>query len=115
MATLQVALDSGAYAPLAFDSSGKFSSLTTLPLDDTADGKHTLHFKGADKAGNASAITDYSFTLEVCPAWEIFTDWTAGQDGGSGAGQGVADVPSCGATLHEGNSFDVTLRKTFRP
>jgi RHS repeat-associated protein len=110
VASLVGAVDGGAFAPVAFDASGNFSFTTALPLDDTADGPHVVHFQATDRAGNVSSMTDLPFTLEVCPPWEQFGDWRPGQDGGSATGHGRVVIPSCHATLYEGDSFDVTLR-----
>src|SRR5207237_8313915 len=49
--------------PLAVDASGNFSFATTLPLDGTADGTHTVHLRATDNAGNVSEISSFIFTL----------------------------------------------------
>src|SRR5262249_10791192 len=63
VAALQAALDGGSFAAVAFDPSGNFNLTTSLPLDQTADGAHTLHLSATDRAGNVSALADLSFTL----------------------------------------------------
>lgn len=74
VAALTAAIDAGAFASIAFDASGNFSFATTLSLDGTADGPHTVRFKATDKAGNTSVPTDFSFTLDtVAPAVTIST------------------------------------------
>jgi RHS repeat-associated protein len=113
VASLEEALDGAAFAPLSFDGAGNFSLTTNLPLDGTADGPHTVHLLATDRAGNLSPVSDLPFTLTTIPPWERFGDWTPGQTGGSPAGHGTVDLPARGATLHEGDSFDVTLRHTF--
>jgi Bacterial Ig domain len=113
VASLQAAVDNGPYQAVSFDAAGNFSFTSALPLDGTADGSHTIHFVGTDRVGNVSGPTDVAFTLETCPPWEMFQDWTPGQMGGSPTGHGTVDIPDCGATLHEGDSFDVTLSHPF--
>jgi RHS repeat-associated protein len=110
VASLAAAVDTGAFAPVALDGAGDFSFTPTLPVDGSADGPHVVHFQAADRAGNVSAVTNLPFTLGTCSASGQFGGWTAGQTGGSAAGHGTVDLPSCGATLHEGDSFAVTLR-----
>jgi RHS repeat-associated protein len=110
VASLAAAVDTGAFAPVALDAAGDFSFTPTLPLDGSADGPHEVHFQAADRAGNVSAVTNLPFTLGMCSASGQFGGWTAGQTGGSAAGHGTVDLPSCGATLHEGDSFAVSLR-----
>jgi RHS repeat-associated protein len=113
VSSLSEAVDDGPFVNVPFDGAGDFSITTAFPLDGTADGKHVIHFQASDRAGNVSAATDYTFDLETCPPSERFGDWVQGQDGGSAAGHGYVDIPDCGATMHEGDSFDVTLRRTF--
>jgi hypothetical protein len=64
VASLQAALDGGAFAPVSFDTSGNFSLATALALDHSADGPHTEHLKATDRAGNVSTL-DFSFTLDT--------------------------------------------------
>jgi hypothetical protein len=65
LATLTAAVDSGSFSNVSFNNSGGFTFTTALPLDGTADGSHTVHFKATDKAGNMSVVTDYTFTLDT--------------------------------------------------
>ena len=106
VASAEAALDGGAFAPLSLDTAGHFAFTTNLPLDDTADGTHTVHFRAADRAGNVSAVTDFAFNLETCAA---LTNAVVAQSCGSPAGQGSVTINDCDATLREGDSFDVTL------
>ena len=106
VASAEAALDGGAFAPLSLDTAGNFAFTTNLPLDDTADGPHTVHFRATDRVGNVSATTDFPFTLETCLG---FGNATVAQSGGSPAGQGSVTISGCDATLREGDSFDVTL------
>lgn len=64
IATLQAALDGGAFAPVSFGAGGSFNFATALPLDHTADGTHTEHLKATDNAGNVSFF-DVAFTLDT--------------------------------------------------
>jgi hypothetical protein len=54
VAALQEQIDSGAFQPVAFDSSGHFAFATTLPLNGSADGLHTVHVQAVDAVGNLS-------------------------------------------------------------
>jgi YD repeat-containing protein len=65
VASLQAAVDAGAFAPVAFDAAGNFQLTTALPLDGSADGGHTVRLEAADRAGNASAPVDVTFTLNT--------------------------------------------------
>src|SRR5207248_961574 len=64
VASLQAALDGGAFVPVGLDGSGNFGFPNALPLDHTADGPHTEHLKATDRAGNVS-LFDVSFTLDT--------------------------------------------------
>src|SRR5262249_57640515 len=61
--SLEAARDGGAYAAVSLDASGNFSFATTLATDGSADGAHTEHLKGTDKAGNVVTV-DVTFTLD---------------------------------------------------
>lgn len=111
---LKAQVDAEPFSSVSFDASGSFTFTTNLPLDGSADGPHTIHLRATDSAGNTSGSSDLPFTLEACDPTTDFTDWTVQQVGGSSAGKGSVDLPDCaGATLHEGDSFNVTLRKTL--
>jgi|CXWL01.1.fsa_nt_gi hypothetical protein len=64
VASLQAKLDSGAFAPVTFSSLGTFSLPTTLVLDGTADGIHTLTFQATDNQANSSTVF-FNFTLDT--------------------------------------------------
>src|SRR5262249_23080309 len=64
VASLQAALDGGAFAAVGLGAGGAFNFATALPLDHTADGPHTAHLKAADRAGNVSFF-DVLFTLDT--------------------------------------------------
>src|SRR5439155_26713648 len=61
--SLQAKVDSGPLSNVAFDASGNYSFVTNLAQDGSADGSHTVHLRGTDRAGNGSSFTDVSFTL----------------------------------------------------
>lgn len=66
LATVQAQVDSGPFVDLAFDpATGAFSLPTTLPLDGSADGLHTVRVRATDRAGNVSAAAEVSFTLST--------------------------------------------------
>ncbi len=62
VASLVVSIDGGPGLSVAYNPSGSFSYTTTLPLDGSADGSHTLAFKATDAAGN-STVADVTFKL----------------------------------------------------
>ncbi|WP_165228130.1 putative Ig domain-containing protein [Aquisphaera insulae] len=76
VASLQVALDGGAYAAVPFDASGHFAVAAGLAVDGSADGPHTFHVKATDLAGNTSAVTDVPFTLKTAATGETLTERT---------------------------------------
>jgi hypothetical protein len=61
------ALDGGDTMPLAFDSNGNFSFLTSLLLDGSNDGSHTVEFLATDGAGRTSDPVAFPFTLDTRP------------------------------------------------
>jgi hypothetical protein len=65
LVSLELQLD-GPFEPIPFDSNGNFSTLTTLPLDGSADGPHTVTVQAVDAAGNAATVSS-SFTLITVP------------------------------------------------
>ena len=63
VATLEVALDGGAFAAIPFAAStGDFQYTTNLPLDGSSDGLHTIQFRAANLAGNVATAQE-TFTL----------------------------------------------------
>lgn len=74
VASLEVQVDSGAFVAAPFDAQGNFSVPTAFAVNGTADGVHTLRFRAADFEGNASSLTEFSFTLDtVAPALVVTT------------------------------------------
>jgi hypothetical protein len=72
VALLQAAVDSGAFANVTTDAEGNFTFNTALVLDGSADGRHTVHLRAADNAGNVSGVTNLAFTLDTqAPAVSI--------------------------------------------
>src|SRR5262249_54577573 len=67
LARVQEQLDGGTFAVVPFDASGNFSFTTTLALDGTEDGSHTVQVRATDNAGNLSALAVYTFTLNTQP------------------------------------------------
>jgi hypothetical protein len=64
--SLQAQVDSATPASATFDTAGHFSFTTTLALDGSADGNHTVHFQATDQAGKV-ASTAVSFMLDSRP------------------------------------------------
>jgi hypothetical protein len=66
VASLQASLDGGAPVAVAVDGDGTFALPTTLPLDGSADGAHTLSFVATDSDGLQGAQA-FSFALATRP------------------------------------------------
>ena len=64
VAVLQAKLDNGAFAPVTVSPTGTFSLPSTLALDGTADGAHTLTFQATDNQNNLSTVM-FTFTLDT--------------------------------------------------
>ncbi len=72
VASLTAAVDGGPAVPVSFNSLGRFVFSTSLPLDQTADGMHTVSFVAVDASGNLSDSTPFMFTLDtVAPTLNI--------------------------------------------
>src|SRR5262249_31144563 len=71
--SLTVRLDNAPSAPLSYDGFGNFSVTTTLPLDGTRDGTHTLHFYASDDLGDPPGSATFTFTLDTVPPTINFT------------------------------------------
>ena len=81
VATVEAQVDSGAFTSIAFDASGHFSFPLNLPLDGTADGQHSVHFRATDKAGNVSTPVNLTFTLDATAPMIVITSPAPGQSG----------------------------------
>jgi RHS repeat-associated protein len=105
---------SGTYITLAALDAAKPSAVPGAPSDP---GSYTVvaSFAGSADYTGARALANFSIIpsgpLGPFPNAPGF--WTVGQVGGSAAGQGGAAIDGAGATLREGDSFDVTLSHTF--
>jgi hypothetical protein len=64
VASLQAQVDSGPFTDVAVGPGGAFRFTTTLALDGSADGSHTVHLHAADAVGNTST-TEVAFTLDT--------------------------------------------------
>lgn len=89
--TLTARLDAGAPQALTVGPLGQFSFATTLPLDGTATGPHTVTFEALDVAGNARSLA-FAFTLTAPPAPPpaAASSLASSSASGSGAGSGSA-------------------------
>lgn len=67
VAALQGQIDNGPIFNVAFDPLGNFSFATTLALNGTADGIHTVHLVATDGLGNVSASYNDTFLLDTRP------------------------------------------------
>ena len=54
VASLSADVDNGTAVAVSFDASGHFTFTTSLPLDGTKDGLHTVYLIAQDNAGNVS-------------------------------------------------------------
>ena len=81
VAKLEVQVDQGAYAPLAFNAgTGQFSLTTSFALDGSQNGSHTLNFRATDAAGNIAAPVPFTFMLgTMAPTLNV----TSPSDGGT--------------------------------
>jgi hypothetical protein len=76
--SLQAQLDGGAAMPVTFDTTGDYSFATTLAVDGSADGSHTVSLRATDEAGNQSALTQATFALDTTPPVVALTSPAAG-------------------------------------
>jgi hypothetical protein len=111
-------VDHGGLSDATFESSGSFQYTTSLPLDGSADGLRTVDFVATDIAGNVSNPVPLTLMLDTCGFLHGLSGWTTVQTGGTDTGKGGVtlapdDDGDNGALLREGNSFNVTLSKTF--
>ena len=114
VATLDAEVDSGPVVPVTFSPSGAFQFSTSLAIDGSANGSHTVHFVATDRAGNASSSVDFPFTLMAAHGLlDGLTGVNVTQVGGTGSGQGGVTADGFSVVFHEGNSFLVSLEKTI--
>lgn len=73
VAQLQAQVDAGAFVAVAVNAAGDFTFTPQLPLNGSADGTHVVRLRATDRAGNVSATSELSFTLDtVAPADPTF-------------------------------------------
>ncbi len=66
--TLQAQPDTGTMVNVPFDqTTGNFQYTTTLAVDGTADGSHTVHFTFTDQSGTISRPFDFMLQLSATP------------------------------------------------
>jgi hypothetical protein len=107
VASLQVQVDGGAYAPLTFDAAtGHFSFTTSFPLDGSADGSHTINFQATDNADNLASPVAFTFTLATQAPTLTLTSPT---DGGTLS----AGTTLTGTVTTSGGANVVSLRYAF--
>jgi hypothetical protein len=93
VAKLEVQVDTGSFAALAFDpATGRFSFTTTLATDGSADGAHTISFRGTDAATNVETPVAFTFTLA------------------SKAPTVTVNSPADNGTLHDGDVLSGTVQ-----
>ena len=64
VAALQAKLDGGTFAPITLSPTGTFSLPTTLALNGTGDGLHTVTLQATDNQTNVSSLA-FTFTLDT--------------------------------------------------
>jgi RHS repeat-associated protein len=66
LSKVELSLDGGSLAPLTLNATGGFTKSTTLALDGTADGSHTVLVRATDEAGNVKQAS-VTWTLDTRP------------------------------------------------
>ncbi len=65
--TLLAQVDLNDVVQVPFDSEGRFTFTTSLPLTGAADGQHLIRFRATDSAGNLSPLISLSWRLDTTP------------------------------------------------
>src|SRR5262249_28601277 len=91
------------------DARGRFT-FAAVPL---AQGLNTLAARAIDVAGNENISRRTFQRLLDCNFTTDLAGWTTGQSGGSPSGAGTVSAVGGAATLREGDSFTVSLQRTF--
>ena len=105
VASLTVAIDGGAAAPLAINANGQFSFVTSLATNGTADGSHQVTILATDAAGIISNPATFAFTLDTAaPVLQI--DAPA-------VGSDLLGNATLAGTVSSGNSAIVELKYAF--
>ena len=84
---LEARLDGGPFFAVMFDATGGFTFDTTLALDGSEDGTHTIEVRITDVAGNVSTLAQTSFVLDTQVSAPVITDFQ--QDTGVSDADGV--------------------------
>jgi PAP2 superfamily/Bacterial Ig-like domain len=63
--SLTAVVDGGSVVPVSFNSQGQFAFNTSLPLDGSTDGIHTVSLVAVDASGNSSTPSNFKFTLDT--------------------------------------------------
>lgn len=92
------------------DTSGRYAFAGI----DLALGDNSFTVQATDLAGNQRSITQTFKRLETTPGFDDeLSGWTPSEGGGSGPGAGTVTAQDGTAVLREGNSFVVSLQRTF--
>ena len=79
VASLTASVDGGPAIPVTYDALGHFVFTTSLPVDGSGDGSHTVLFTATDASGNVSAPAPFTFTLDTtAPTFAIQSPTTGG-------------------------------------
>jgi cyclophilin family peptidyl-prolyl cis-trans isomerase len=107
---VQAQVDGGAFTSVSVDPSGNFSFTTSLALDGTADGPHTVGFQARSRAGVLSTLATVTFTLHTKVTTPTF-DLDPASDTGP-AGQHITSVSTVTLTGQTDAGASVTLLQT---
>jgi cyclophilin family peptidyl-prolyl cis-trans isomerase len=108
---VQAQVDGGAFVTVPFDSSsGNFSFTTSLALDGSADGAHTVGLQARSRAGVLSSLSTVSFTLHTKVTTPTF-DLDPASDTGV-VGDHITSLATVTLTGHTDPGVSVTLTQT---
>src|SRR5262249_21325999 len=91
------------------DATSRFT-FTGVPF---AEGANALTVRATDVAGNATESSRIITRILPCAFASDLGGWTVSETGGSPAGHGTVVAQSGDAVLREGDSFTVSLERTF--
>jgi cyclophilin family peptidyl-prolyl cis-trans isomerase len=107
---VQAQVDGGAFVSVPFDSSGNFSFTTSLALDGTADGPHTVGLQARSRAGILSSLATVTFTLHTKVTTPTFDLDPASENGPAGSHRTSFSTVTLTGTTDAG--VNVTLTQT---
>ncbi len=94
--TLQVKVDGGEASNVSVDANGFWGFTTSLLLDHSADGPHSVQFQATDLAGRGPVVATLSFVLDTTPPTAPTLSLSPSSDTGS---VGDGETSAARATL----------------